>query len=355
VRSGGKEHAFSTIDRANEIACQLLASIDRNESQGADDWLREAINHPAGILAEFWLESLSIWRKQQDPVPSAMNEEYKQALLSIINDHTNAGLLGKSVLASQCSFLLAADEEWTKTNLLPRFSEDQDRNEFHAVWDGFLMSGQLSPPVATLMEKPLFHAIQSFGGSLFQRQEDSFVKYYTAMVMYYITDPVDRWIPELFDHGDEKTHRIFASNITFHLRDMDETRQQELWSRWLKRYWKNRLEGVPAALQPGEIKRMLEWLPHLPAIFSEAVNLAICMPGCTLKHCSIIHNLKRSTLRTQCPVDVARLLIYMEDQLEMPPYIWHGAKEIITVLLKSDLPAEIEQRLRELMAKLGLQ
>jgi len=93
----------------------------------------------------------------------------------------------------------------------------------------------------------------------------------------------------------------------------------------------------------------------VPILFSEAVNLAICMPGCTLKHCSIIHNLKRSTLRTQCPVDVAKLLIYMGVQLDMPSYIWHGAKEIIMLLLKSGLPADIEQRLRELMARLGLQ
>jgi hypothetical protein len=355
VKSGGKEYAPIMLQQANEIAGQLLASIDRDESQEADDWLREAINQPAGILAEFWLESLSIWRKQQDPVPSSMNEGYRQALLGIINDHTSVGLLGKSVLASQFSFLLTVDEEWTKTNLLPLFSEDQIRDEFHAVWDGFLTLGQLNPSVATLLEDPLFQAVRSFEGSLFQRQQDSFVKYYTAMVIYYIADPLERWIPELLNRGDEKIHRAFASNITIHLRDMDEARQQELWGRWLKTYWENRVLGVPAVLQPGEIKRMLEWLPHLSAVFPEVVNAAIRMPSCALQHCSIIHNIAHSTLPSVYPVEVAKLLLYMEAQLEMPSYIWHGAKEIITILLKNGLPADIEQRLIELVASRGLQ
>ena len=75
------------------------------------------------------------------------------------------------------------------------------------------------------------------------------------------------------------TKNYFASEVGLRLQEMDEAIQQEWWQRWLKRYWKNRLQGSAGwQVESGEVAHMLNWLPHLSTVFPEAVDLAVQMP-----------------------------------------------------------------------------
>ena len=66
--------------------------------------------------------------------------------------------------------------------------------------------------------------------------------------------------PMLFPRDNRSIAEIFASEMSSHLQNMPETEQRELWEGWLKDYWQNRLDGVPARLTSGEAKLMLDWL-----------------------------------------------------------------------------------------------
>ena len=98
------------------------------------------------------------------------------------------------------------------------------------------------------------------------------------MLVYFALDSIEKWISEFFTHSDAEARHTFADEIGHRLHRMNEPQQQEHWNRWLKRYWQTRLEGVPKPLEPDEIKRMMDWLPHLKGVFSEAVELVIQMP-----------------------------------------------------------------------------
>lgn len=353
VKNDGKPYAFNLLSQANEIAAALWCHLDRAEvPEERDDWLQLAINHPAGILAEFWLGSLSLWRRQQDPMPKVLNDEYRRALSDVIQDPMLPGRLGRPVLASQFAFLLAADEAWTRENLLPLFDPNNGVLDFQAAWDGFLAWGRLNPAVAELLERPFLEAVQRIESDL-SRRCDRFVKYYTAMLGYFAADPLTIWIPKLFRHGSVDARRLFASDVKHHLRSMSEAQQREWWQRWLKAYWENRLQGVPAVLEPGEIERMLGWLPHLGVLFPEAVNIAIQMPQASLQHSSVVYELRESELLRRHPEAVARLLIYLGES-DSPSYIWHEGRKLIDKLLESRLPSILENGLKELIAKLGL-
>ena len=144
VESDGKPYVLNLLPEANEIAASLWHILDKTPPiEATGNWLTTAINHPAGVLAEFWLRGLSLRRKHQDPSPKVISGEYRTALSGIVQDPTVPGRLGRSVLAGQFAFLLAADEKWTKENLIPLFGNSENIADYQAVWDGFLTWGRL--------------------------------------------------------------------------------------------------------------------------------------------------------------------------------------------------------------------
>lgn len=353
VEDDGKPYALNLLPQANGIATSLWPHLDRNIHLEQVGWLNMAINHPAGVLAQFWLKSLSVWRRHQDPSPKAMSREHRTALSGIVQDQTMAGRLGRSVLAGQFSFLLAVDEGWTKENLIPLFGDRDNIADFQAVWDGFLTWGRLSPNVAESLRDAFLEAVQQIDSDLAHRRND-FVRYYTSILGYFTADPIDTWVPELLTHGGEEARGRFAIELGSHLRRMDETRQKEWWGRWLKRYWENRLDGVPAPLTADEVESMLGWVPTLTAVFPEAVALAVRMPRVPLQHGHVIYELSKSdSVIRKHPKKVAKLLIYLGES-DSPGYVWHRAGELIDRLLQSKLPQELEEKLKELEARRGL-
>ena len=356
VKDQGTSYALNLLPQANEIAASLWRHLDRAaQPKETDSWLTKAINHPAGVLAEFWLQGLSLWRKHQEPLPKVMSDESRTALSGIVQDPTLPGRLGRSVLAGQVAFLLAADEEWTKEKLIPLFGDRRNINDFQAVWDGFLTWGRLNSTVAEHLKNAFLEAVQQIDGDLASRR-NHFVKYYTTMTGYFAEDPLDPWIPELLIHGGGEVRRRFAFEVGNHLRRMDEARQQEWWRRWLKQYWENRLQGVPAPLEADEVESMLGWLPALTAIFPEAVALATQIPQVPLQHGhDVIYRLSKSdSLVRKHPREVAQLLIYL-GQSDSPGFVWgDGGRKLIDKLFRLGLPEGLKQGLKELKARKGL-
>ena len=355
VRNGGVPYAPNLLRDANEIAVGLWKHIDHDEpTENPSDWLNQAINRTGGKMAEFWLGSLSLWRKQQVPKTDVLNGEYLEALSGIVEEKSLAGRLGRSVLASQLPFLLAVDEEWTKENLLPLFKAHDNIGEYQAVWDGFQYVS-LSLPVAEFMKDTFLDAVSRIQSELFDGQRrEAFIKAYTTMLVYFVDDPLKIWIPKFFCHTDEESRKIFASHIHLLFRGMDLDKQLEWWECWLKRYWQFRLQGKPIQLDLGEIEIMVQWLPYFRgAVFVEAVALAVQMEQVPLEHSPSAHEINESGLWQRYPEAVAKLLIYL-DGCNLPIYSWHGAKVLIDELVASDIPGDFKEKLEELRASRGL-
>ena len=363
VKDGGMSCALELLPQAKKIAAVLWTDLDRDQPcREIHDWLTSAMYHPAGTLTQFWLNSLSL-RNQQDSATKKLDGDYLEALSKIVEDQTIAGRLGKSVLIGSFALLLEIDENWTKKNLLPLlFRENHgDADDYKAIWDGFLY-GRLTPPVAELMKEAFLDAVQYINSNLSDQRDrfrDRFIEAYVTMIVYYVNDSMKKWIPKFFAHSDAEGQHTFVFKIGNLLRQMDETQQREQWNRWLKRYWQNRLEGVPKPLESDEIKRMLDWLPDLKGVFPEAVELAIQMPqsGAGGKRASLaIYDLERSNLLEMHPEATAKLVLYMRPTLP-PTDLAYGhqkqtQRELIDKLLQSPLPLELKTKLQELDAQL---
>ena len=363
VKDGGWPCALDLLPQANNIAAALWANLDQyHRYEERSDWLESAINHPAGTLAQFWLKSLFLWWKHQDPAPEQFNGDYLAALSKIVEDRTIAGRLGKSVLAGYFASLLEIDGSWTKENLLPLFYRKNHSNDddYNAIWDGFLTWRRLTPSVAELLPEAFLDAVQHINRDLSeQNRRDRFIECYTVMLVYFASDSSEKWTSDFFTHCDAEDRHTFADEIGDCLDQMDETQQQEHWNRWLKPYWQNRLDGVPKPLESDEIKRMMDWLPLLKGVFPEAVDLAIQMPQSESggQRASLaIYDLESSDLPEMYPEATAKLVLYIRPSLP-PTDLAYGhqkqtQREIIAKLLQSPLPPDIKTKLQELDAQL---
>ena len=361
VRNSRSPHPVYLLEQANGIADNLWPHLKRDlPSDETDDWLTQAINHPAGYIAEYWIVSFSLWRQGQEKCPGGMSELYRDFATMIVNEATVAGRLARCIFAQYLSFLLAADENWTRDQLLPWFYRHDEDSDYQAVWDGFLMARPITPQVAEHMRDPLLDAIERinthFSGEVPGRSRaEKLVGVYALVLAYFADDPLGVWIPPLFKCSGEKDHEHFAFALRNHLSRMTAEQKREWWDRWLRDYWKNRLECVPAALKPEEVKEMLNWLPFLEEQFSEAVDLAIQMPNVQLEYSPALHYIAKSDLWQKYPKAVARLFIFL-GECGLPSPMWrnNNCQEIFDKLQCSELPNELEKRLQELAARLGL-
>ena len=314
------------------------------------DWLARAINHPSGKLAEFWVQSIAQWRRRQQQEPRPLNDECRNALDDIMQDNSVAGRLGRTILAMHLPFLVNVDETWALQNLIPLLEPSHD--EFVSAWDGLTYYGQMTPQTAELLREPFLEAAKHLIGGLAGTRQERFVTKYIGMLTWFTSGPADEWITNLFTHGDLAVRHQFATEVSHHLRSLGEVRQKEWWSIWLKGYWENRQLGVPTQLDDTEIETMLEWTALLPAVYPEAVDLAVRMRVVPLRRGMVIRWTGTSGMVQQHPNAVARLLIHL-GQADHKSWIWHEAAEIVDELLQSNLDSEIEVSLRETVAKIG--
>jgi hypothetical protein len=309
VRDGGKPFALEILELANTISQPTWQALKADEQdENIDDWLSRAINRPAGVLVEFWVEGLSLLVRGKTEAERVMPESYRLWFTLVVQDQTSKGGMGRSILAGQTAFLFRIDEAWTCQHLIPLFS-DPDQQKFRQAWSGFLVWGRLFPALVDALLPAFIAAMPRLTADLGNRRRQ-FIEYYTSLAIFHISDPMQHLLPTLFQVGSLEDRLTFASHIGYLLRQMQQSAKQQLWEVWLRRYWQDRLQGVLAPLDEAEIRKMLEWLPHLGIAFPDAVGLAIQFPLIRIEHSHLLFELRESEAVTLFPVETAELLIF---------------------------------------------
>jgi hypothetical protein len=348
VRNGGKPFAVDLVEQANSVALGLWQILKSNEQdEDVDDWLSRAINRPAGVTVEFWINGLSLLMRGKTGADRLLPENYRHWFTMVAQDPSSKGGLGRSLLAGQTAFLFGLDESWTRQHVIPLFSH-ADAQKFAQAWDGFLVWGRLYPALVEALVPAFVSAFVRIGTDIPDRRRQ-FVELYTALVVFHVTNPNQQLLPALFVHGSVGDRISFASHLGYFLRQMQEEAKQQLWDRWLFRYWQDRLQAVPAELDEGEVRAMLEWLPHLGDSFPAAIALAIRFPRTRIEHSHILFELRASDLVTRYPNETAELLIFLCNC-----DVGFRAADLGTIALR--LPAmapDLRRRLDEGLAQVG--
>ena len=345
------------LEQSNRIAGALweyFEHVPRVLEEG--DWLYIAINHPAGTMAQYWCTSHSLRRKLDDSDSVSLSGVYLEALTRIVQDPTMSGTLGRSVLARNLTYLLAVDESWTRNNVIPFFADYESQDDYDAVWHGFLYGGLLNPLVAEVLERPFLTAVYRIT-SIFpdRRTRNLFIDRLAVMLTYFVDDPIPQWIPEFYNNAEPEDKQHLIWSVSSVLRGMTDEQQQELWNRWLRHFWENRGRGVPESLSPGELAWMLDCLQYMKGIFPEAVELTVSIPTRSLsdERVYVVMDLNDSSVSENHPEAVAKLLIYL-GECTQDYTAWYKGNELTDKLSRIGISCELKEKLRELMARLGL-
>lgn len=351
VRDGGKPFVLDLLDNANDIAIEVRRTIKQEDTvEEINDWLSRAINRPAGVLVEFWINGLSLLMRGKSGAERMLPDEYRDWFTAVVQDETVVGGLGRSLLASQTAFLFGLDEGWTREHIIPLFSE-HDRQKFAQAWDGFLAWGRLSPPLAEALQPGFLAALPRLGADLADRRR-RFIEFFTLLAVFHVEDPTQQLLPTLFEHGTVEDRIGFAAQLDFFLRQMRADTKQQLWDRWLRHYWLDRLQSVPAPLTEAEARKMLEWLAHIGDAFPVAVQLATGGAPVALEHTHLLRELRDSGLVTRFQAATAQLLIFICGS-NVPHYFCSDMQVIAGRLTADVLGDELHRSLQEAMAYAG--
>ena len=349
VKDGGKPFATDLLELANTIALPVWQAVETNvQDEDGEDWLSLAINRPAGVITEFWIHGLSMQMHGKTGPERVMPENYRQWFTLVVQDKTSKGGMGRCLLASQVAFLFGLDETWTRQHIIPLFS-DPHGQKLTQAWDGFLAWGRLYPALVEALLPAFLAVLPRYATDLHDLQ-GRFIEFYTALAVFHVSDPMKQLLPSLFQQVSPEDRAKFASHIGYFLREMKPAAKQQLWNGWLHRYWQDRLQGLLTALDETEIRKMLEWLPHLGDAFPDAAALAVKFPKIPIEHSHVLFELRESDLVTRFPTGTAELLIYFSNC-----EIGYHADDLAKINARLPaIPAQVRKKLDEAFARAGV-
>lgn len=340
------------INSANEIAKDLWETMqgpDVGESYRVT--VIEAINRPAGILADFWLRCADAVAKQQRQGAASLEEPHLRLFTEIIGEQSERSIIAKLCLCRRLSRLMEIDKNWTEKMVLPLFSSEQTKPSFRAAWQGFLESPMLPPNVAELMVEPFGQAIPPI--SEFLNSDGDFSFFYDCFIYFvtrYVDDPNTTWIPRFFDHVDESCWKELTRQIGVFLRNSNGSANEQVWSVWLRKYWENRNKGIPRILRDEEKLEMLTWLFELEEVLDQAMELAEGMECRELPYLFIDDLIDRQTMFSLHRESLANLLVNIgQHSHEVRP--WFGIGRVTEYLLHGGVKPKLQLELKKLVTK----
>lgn len=119
------------------------------------DPVTQAINHPAGHLAEALLDCL--WARHPT-IDSALPTDLVPRFSNMADGDTDGHLQSRILLVSRLYWIHWTDPAWAGQHLIPKLSFDASP-EAAALWRGYLWSPQIGPNLMATLRKALIEAI----------------------------------------------------------------------------------------------------------------------------------------------------------------------------------------------------
>ncbi|MCM7094476.1 anti-phage defense-associated sirtuin Dsr1 [Enterobacter chengduensis] len=287
------------------------------------DAVGTAINHPIGhvtqVLINQWFE---LNPNDNDMLPPHL----KPIFTSLCDEEVERFRHGRVLLGSRLIAFFRVDRSWTETHLLPLF-DWSNPVEAKAVWEGFLWSPRLYPPLMTAFKSQFLDSANNYINLGEHRQQ------FAAFLTYAALDPTEGYTVEEFRNaigilppeGLEESALALSQELEGAAEQCEDYWRNRVQPFWLKIWPKSRDLATPLISEslthlviaargefPAALTQVLDWLkpiehPHY-----------------------VVHKLHESGLCNQYPAEALLLLsIIITDEKWMPEELGQCLDEIV--------------------------
>jgi uncharacterized protein DUF4020 len=311
----------------------------------------EARNHPAGNLAEYWLQELKDEWNQGQNGWRGLHPPISDQLKSMLASNDIRGEMVAVILASELQFIYEADSTWCKSHLLPLLRWN-DGHDVSRVWDGFLSNprwtdqllraGLLEQMLKAVEHRTRFEKIR--GNRLLQQL--------AAIALKSDDDPI-AWIPRFVRNSSLSDRVQWAEHVANQLSSMTSDAAEQQWARWIHSYWKDRVESVPRRMNPEEASAMACWVAYLGASISQGVDLVTRYPAGFTSQTLFFRDLSEERIGA-APDEFARMIAHLLSRTELPFYSGYGLPKVFGILAGQGASEQSMNLIAQQATRLGI-
>ena len=293
--------------------CRRILALPLQPDVSNEDAVSRAINHPVGHVTE---ALLNLWFKREPKDNDGLPDDIRPMFTQLCDMQVEQFRHGRVLLASRLVALFRVDRSWTEKNLLPLFDWDSNSTEAKAMWQGFLWSPRLYPPLLIAIKEPFLATAGQYSElGEYARRFAAFLTY-TALAHLdgYTTQDFQAAIGALPQEGlDEAAQALMQA-----LEAAGDQREE---------YWENRIQPFWHQIWPKRRDLASERIAGSLALlaisareqFPAALSTVIGWLS-SLEHPHfVVHHLHESGLANQFPVYALRLLDAIIDNQPRAP------------------------------------
>jgi len=302
------------------------------------DWLTNAINHSGGVLAEFWLKSLSFLYNKHPDIYNDRYTFYQQVFEEMIMGRRITEQMGCTVLMGQFHFLYSIMSGWTRNNLFALLDPESNDRHLHQAWHGYLGWGKwMDAYIEYLL--PLYCKYFTFIDEQPDSIQRQFCSHLAGIALYSDINPMKNgWLFDFLRQTSSGLRQIFAQNIESNLRTMEAQAVKQVWDTWLFQYLRERGLGRPIAMDEKELHNILRWTSYLEPVIPEMIKLILTIkPMPSIDYSDLYYGLAKEKVASRYPSEVLQLIQHLL-QVSQPSYLYcEKLKDLMEEILNPDI------------------
>lgn len=347
---GDPEHPteWYRFESARRLASNLWpTSIIEGAIVSGSDIVMEAINHPAGDLAEFWTRVVRWEWTQNESIWDGLPEPVGTELDRMVTAPDRNGLLARAFFASQLHFFFGADRDWCEARLLPLF-DWANEVEAAAAWQGFLTWGRWNEG---LLQAGLLDGYLATAAHVDELPSDlgrQLAIHMTSIAMFAPIEPAS-WLTRFVLEAPEDLRVSWAQQVKHALVQLEAGEAPSQWDRWIRAYWSGRNQSVPRPFTPAEASATAGWVVGLDGVRNQAVDLVLGSHASLDQHGGFLHRLQDLDVAAEAS-DWARLLTHLLKNTNGHQWaIGHYLREIVPRLRQGNPVPDLTELINEAM------
>jgi len=346
----GKNADVALLDLLDSAADVLFARApDVPPAFTGHGWTEVANNHPAGDAVHVWWRVAEARDWVGDQFVLSTDEAEKERWERVVQELGPAGDFGRPILGMATNRLSAGDAPWSAAEIFPHF--DPDLLEAHAaqLWDGRLSHPTWSWSVVQAI-RPHLERLFARSAELIPFRSEELGDWVGMLVTHPKESEMSVGDLHLFVENATKEARLaFARSLPRHLEVLSAPDRHEVWTLLLGPYWDDRLTNMPLPLSPDEVVCMISWLPALPDVASDVLELLEISPGEELDHANDLIRAWHDgdPFLESHPAESAGLVRFLARRHSINPWMADNAVKVLRSTLTHGAPCEVVKEAAE--------